>query len=58
MSDNINEREVWILKTLPKSEVMDFIEKNWQKLRSLIESDEDLNDQEIMEVLQQWYLDL
>jgi len=51
MDDKINEREIAILRTLPKSEIPAFIEKNGQKLRSLIESDEELNDQEILEAL-------
>lgn len=51
MLDNINEREVAILKTLPKSAIPDFIEKNGQQLRELIQSDEELNDQEILEAL-------
>lgn len=57
MIDNkdLIEREVKILQNIPKSQVLDFVEKNWQKLRSLLESDEDLNDQEIMEALVDWY---
>lgn len=55
MPDNINAREVEILKHIPHSQVMDFIEKNGQRLRSLIESDEELNDQEILEALIEGY---
>lgn len=58
MSDNINAREVEILKTLPESEVMDFIEKNWARLRSLIEEDEYLSNLEIIELLKSGYSSL
>lgn len=51
MNDNINQRECEILKAIPKSQVLDFVEKNGQKLRELIESDEELNNQEILEAL-------
>lgn len=56
--ENINDREISILRNIPKSQIPDFIEKNWAKLRSLIESDEDLNDQEILENLIEWYKSL
>lgn len=54
-TQEFNSREVEILKAIPKSQVLDFVEKNGQKLRSLIESDEELNDQEILEALIEWY---
>lgn len=47
----IEEREIEILRTLPKSELNNFIEKNGQKLRELLSSDEELNDQEVLEAL-------
>jgi len=51
VNDNINQREVQILKAIPKSQVLDFVEKNGQKLRNLIESDEEFDDKEIIEIL-------
>lgn len=55
METNINEREVAILRNIPKSHIPEFIEKNWQKLRELLTSDEELNDLEILECLIEWY---
>lgn len=51
MNDNINQREVEILKAFPKSQIPDIIEKKGQQLRELIQSDEDLDNQEIIEIL-------
>ncbi len=56
MTDKVQDREIDILRNIPKSELQNFIEKNGQRLRSLIESDEELNDQEILENLTRDYV--
>ena len=55
MNDNINQREVEILRTLPKSEIPNFIEKNGAKMRSLLEDEDELTNQEVMENLTRDY---
>jgi len=55
MPDNINKREVEILKQIPHNQVMEFIEKNWERLRSLIEDDEWHSNLEIIQALTEWY---
>lgn len=53
--DKIQEREIELLRIIPKSEVLDFVEKNGQKIRSLLEEDILMTNEEILEALQNWY---
>ena len=50
--DKIQEREIELLRIIPKSEVLDFVEKNGQKIRSLLEEDILMTNEEILEALQ------
>jgi hypothetical protein len=49
------EREANLLKYIPKSEVIEFIEKNWGKIRSLLEDNELMTNEEVMEALTEWF---
>lgn len=49
--DKILEREVQILKQIPKNELPDFIERNGERMRSILEQDEWKSNLEVMEIL-------
>ena len=48
-------RECEILRTLPKSEVSDFIEKNGERMRDILTEHEEMNNLEIIEALTTGY---
>ena len=48
-------REVEILKQIPKDEVWEFIERNGERLRSLIQDWEWHSNLEIIEALTEWH---
>ncbi len=54
MSDKILEREIEILRQVPENELLGFIDRNWQRLRDLLEEDQKRNE-EIMEELAKDY---
>ena len=53
--DKILEREVEILKQVPKSELPDFIERKGKELRSILTDHEEMTNREILEALKLLY---
>jgi len=53
--DKILEREVQILKQIPKPQLEDFIERNGERMRSILEEDEWKSNLEIIDALLSWY---
>lgn len=51
MNDNINAREIEILKQVPEGQRLDFIEQKGEQMRSLIEDAVQLTNEEIMQAL-------
>ena len=52
---DINKREIEILKQFPKSELPELIERNGEKIRSLIEDEEWHSNLEIIEAIANGY---
>lgn len=58
MNDNINAQEVEILKEIPAEKRFDFIEKNGERMRSILEQHDQERIAEEIEDLKRGYISL
>jgi hypothetical protein len=58
MSDKILEAEIEILKQVPHDKLWDFIEKNGERLRTILSGEVDERDREEIENLILWYREI
>lgn len=52
---DINKQEIEVLKEIPPEKRFDFIERNWEKMRTILENPDKEHIEEEIEALVIWY---